>query len=152
MRCIQVGCCGVLDARTDELIIPFRQPILIPMSLFWKKKPSYPQLDEDGTVNLDERTFDEFVTKNPKVVVMFHRTTCGHSVNMYPVFSELRGEMTEVKFIKVSTPTNMSLVHKYDVKGTPTFMMMVNGKNVKSLTGEISKEILRAEIELVSSI
>jgi thiol-disulfide isomerase/thioredoxin len=114
---------------------------------FFRKKPSCPQFNEDGTIDLDERCFDDFMAGNPKVVVMFHRTTCGHSVNMYPIFLDLCREMKEVKFCKVSTPTNMSLVHRYEVKGTPTFTIIINGKRVGSMTGETKKDLLKAEIE-----
>ena len=118
---------------------------------FFHKKTVCPHTNPDGTIDLDESCFDEFVRNNPKVVVMFHRSTCSHSVNMYPIFSDLSKEMTELKFCKVSTPTNMNLVHKYDIKGTPTFMMIMNGESAKSMTGEITKELLKAEIERLLS-
>jgi thioredoxin 1 len=119
---------------------------------FFRKKTIFPQINNDGTIELDESCFDEFVAKNSKVVVMFYRSTCSHSVKMNPIFIDLCTEMKEgMKFCKVSTPTNMELVNRYEIKGTPTFVIVNNGKKIISIVGERTKEFLKAEIERVSS-
>lgn len=115
---------------------------------FFKRKVAYPALNKDGTIELDEGCFDEYLAKNQSVAVMFYRTNCGHSAKMEPVFTELSSELKgKASFCKVSTPTNMDLVHEYSVKGTPTFIMFRNGSVVSSVTGEIVKDALRAEVE-----
>lgn len=119
---------------------------------FFRKKTVCPQMNKDGTIELDESCFDEFVANNSKVVVMFNRSTCSHSVKMNPIFIDLCTEMKEgMKFCKVSTPTNMNLVNRYEVKGTPTFVIFNSGKKIVSIVGERTKEFLKAEIERASS-
>jgi thioredoxin 1 len=115
---------------------------------WFKKKDVCPHANEDGTVELDESCFDDFIKSNPKVMVMFYRTTCSHSVNMIPVYAEVSNDLKDkMKFCRVSTPTNMPLVKKYEVKSTPTFMIFNDGKASASIVGEKTKDFLKGEIE-----
>ena len=115
---------------------------------WFKKKEVCPHANEDGTVELDEGCFDDFIRSNPKVMVMFYRTTCSHSINMIPVFAELCNDLKDkVKFCRVSTPTNMPLARKYEVKNTPTFVIFNSGKVSASIVGEKTNDFLRGEIE-----
>jgi|GEM_PF-2029905 len=117
------------------------------MPLFGKKKVG-PSLNKDGTVELDSACMDEYIAKNPRAVVMFYRSTCGHCMIMEPIFAQLCSEMKGLlSFCKVSTPTNMELVKRHSIKGTPTFVLFVDGKEAGSIVGERTKEALKAEIE-----
>jgi thiol-disulfide isomerase/thioredoxin len=116
------------------------------MPLFGKKKVG-PTLNRDGTMELDTSCLDDFVTKNPRVVVMFYRSTCGHSLKMDPIYVQLCSEMKgPVEFCKVSTPANAELVRRLAIKGTPTFVFFVGGKEMGRAVGERTKEALKAEI------
>jgi thioredoxin len=117
------------------------------MSLF-RKKTVCPSLNKDGTMELDESCFDEFMIKHPKSVIMFYRSTCPHSQKMEPLYSDLCSEMKDrIQFCKVSTPNNMGLVKRFSVKGTPTFVVIIDGKPMSSLAGEKSKDQLKTELE-----
>ena len=115
---------------------------------WFKKKAICPQVNEDGTTELDESCFDESVMASPRATVMFYRTTCSHSINMIPVFAELCNDLKDkMKFCRVSTPTNMPLARKYEVKNTPTFVIFNSGTVSASIVGEKTKDFLRGEIE-----
>jgi thioredoxin 1 len=115
---------------------------------WFKKKAACPHLNEDGTTELDESCFDESIMASPRAMVMFYRTTCSHSVTMLPVYAELSKDLKDgMRFFRVSTPTNMNLVRKYEVKGTPTFVIFNSGKAIGSFVGEKTKDFLKGEIE-----
>jgi thioredoxin 1 len=117
------------------------------MSLF-RRKSIGPALNKDGTTELEARCFDEFIANNHRIVIMFYRSTCGHCMIMDPIYVQLCSEMkASIGFCKVSTPTNMELVRRYSIQGTPTFVVLVNGKVTGSIVGERTKEALKAEIE-----
>lgn len=129
------------------LFIIVDQATLDPMS-FFKRKVKGSIESKDGITELDLGGFDDFISKNPKVVVLFYRSNCSHSIKMDPIFSELDTEMKEaIKFCKVNTPTNIELVRRYSVKGTPTFIVVVNGIEKGRKVGEATKQSLKEEIE-----
>jgi thioredoxin 1 len=115
---------------------------------WFKKKAICPHVNEDGTTELDESCFNESIMASPRAMVMFYRTTCSHSVNMLPVYAELGQDLKDnMRFFRVSTPTNMTLVRKYDIKSTPTFVIFNSGKVSASIVGEKTKDYLKGEIE-----
>jgi thioredoxin 1 len=117
------------------------------MPLFGKKAVG-PTLNRDGTMELDASGFDDFVAKNPRLVVMFYRSTCSHSMKMDPIYVQLCSEMKGlIGFCKVSTPANMELVRRFTIKSTPTFVFYIGGKEMGRAVGERTKEALKAEIE-----
>ncbi|HTY46257.1 MAG TPA: thioredoxin family protein [Methanomassiliicoccales archaeon] len=114
------------------------------MPIFSKKRPC-PDRNRDGTIELGEDCFDEYLLQNSKVVLMFYSPTCRHSLAMEPLYAGLRSEMgAQIQFCKVST-TNAQLTKKYNVRGTPTFFFVREGAVISSVSGEARMEALKAE-------
>lgn len=82
--------------------------------------------------------------KSPGVVAMFlYMPTCPHCKVMHEPWSELEREKPDVKFVKVDSdyvPSDMGIT------GFPHFMLMKDGKMVKSVGGEMSKDDLKAKL------
>lgn len=115
---------------------------------FFKRKAKGPIESKDGITELDSSSFDGFIAKNPKVVALFYRSNCSHSIKMDPIYSELGVELKgAITFSKVSTPTNIELVRRYSVKGTPTFIVLIDGIEKGRKVGETTKQSLKEEIE-----
>jgi len=113
---------------------------------FFSRKRKCPDLNRDGTIELGEDCFDEYLLQNPKVILMFYSPTCRHSLAMEPVYAELRSEMgAQIPFCKVSM-INAQLAKKYNVPGTPTFYFIRNGTVTSSISGEARKETLKADV------
>ncbi len=116
------------------------------MPLF-RRKQSCPEINRDGTFELSEDCFDAFLAGNPKTVLMFYSPTCRHSLAMEPMFAGLRSdESREIAFCKVNV-INKGLVQRYSVPGTPTFIFIRQGTTLSRLSGEVRREVLKAEVE-----
>jgi len=116
------------------------------MPLFTKKQ-AMPIEGKSNVIDLTEVDFDDSVHRNDLVVVMFCRPTCPHCVRMEPIYQELSEELVDrVLFCRVNIMTNAGLTRKYEIAGTPTFVLIKNGLVVRSMAGERSKDLLRDEL------
>jgi len=116
------------------------------MSLF-RKKQDTPIKGKRNVIDLSEIDFDDSVHRNEIAIVMFCRPTCPHCARMEPVYQELSEELVDrILFCRVDIMTNASLTRKYEIKGTPTFVLIKQGSVVRSMEGEIPKNLLRDEL------
>ena len=116
------------------------------MSLFKKKQDAQIKA-KSNVIDLSEVDFDDSVRRNDLVIVMFCRPTCPHCERMEPIYQELSEELVDrVLFCRVNIMTNASLTRKYEIKGTPTFVLIKQGSVVRSMEGENPKDLLRDEL------
>lgn len=98
-------------------------------------------------IDLTEADFDDAVHRNDSVVVMFCRPECPHCMRMEPIYQELSTKMADrVKFYRINILTNVGLTRKYEITGTPTFVLIKHDSMVGTLRGEYTKELLEDEL------
>ncbi len=117
------------------------------MSFFKRKQAPTSAPRKDNVVNLSEADFDESIHRNDVVMVMFCKPECPHCIRMEPIYQELSEEMVDrVLLSRVNILTNVNLRKKYEVTGTPTFVLIKHGDVVGSIRGECTKDMLKEEI------
>ena len=100
-----------------------------------------------NVIDLNEANFDDAVGRNDLAIVMFCRQGCPHCSRMEPLYLELSEEMADrVLFCRVDILSNVALMRKYGINGTPTFKLMKRGSVVGSVVGECSKDLLKGEL------
>lgn len=96
-----------------------------------------------AVIELTADNFEQEVLKvEGKVLVDFWATWCGPCQMMAPVFDELAGERSDVKFGKVNVDEQMELARKYRVMSIPTFLVFQNGEVAGRTMGGQTKEEL----------
>jgi thioredoxin 1 len=117
------------------------------MSYFRRKQAVSKVAKKSNVIDLTEADFDECVHKNEVVMVMFCRPECPHCINMEPIYQELGDELVDRALIcRVNILTNVNLRKKFEITGTPTFVLIKHGLVVRSMRGESTKDLLRDEV------
>jgi len=80
-------------------------------------------------------------------VKKFYGTWCGPCKLLAPIVNEIKGEITNVKFVDVDVDEQFELASKYGVRGVPTVVIEKNGVEVKRFTGMQQKGVLVNEIK-----
>jgi thioredoxin 2 len=100
----------------------------------------YPQAPRD----LTDASFDHEVGNSPlPVLVEFWAPTCGHCVRMEPVIRELAVELTgRAVVMKLDVSANGGTAARYDIRGTPAFVLMEGGRERARFFGAMPKDEL----------
>ena len=119
---------GILDWMSDPQPPPEEASSKV-------EKEESPWKDEESEVaHLTDDTFDEFISTNPSVLVMFYAPWCGHCKALKPHYTEassvLKEEGVEGKLAAVDATSETKLGSKYDVSGYPTLKYFQNGELV----------------------
>ncbi len=94
-------------------------------------------------LNITTENFEEEVLKSKKkVIVDFWATWCGPCKMIAPIFEELAGEHTDVKFVKVNVDEQVELCLKYKVASIPTLIIFEDGEAIDKVIGYRTKEEL----------
>ncbi|GAV22420.1 thioredoxin-disulfide reductase [Carboxydothermus pertinax] len=104
----------------------------------------------EKVIYLNQEQFEEVVVKsNIPVVVDFYSEDCPPCEALAPAYEKLAGQYGDkFKFVKIFRQQNRPLAEKLGVKGSPTVLFYVNGREVgERLTGYISKRQLREAME-----
>jgi cytochrome c biogenesis protein CcdA/thiol-disulfide isomerase/thioredoxin len=81
--------------------------------------------------------FEKVLKENKYVAAMFRSLTCPHCERMMPYWLKLEMSKGKVKFVDVVYNSNTAeLFQRYNIEGTPTFILFVNGKPVLRHEGE----------------
>jgi protein disulfide-isomerase-like protein len=107
-------------------------------------------IDNEHVQLLNDNTFDDFINKKQKVLVMFYAPWCGHCKTMKPAYAEAAGELSKILpndfLAAVDATKSPELSKRFDLNGFPTLKFFVNGKFMYDYKGGRSKD------ELVSFI
>jgi len=88
--------------------------------------------EESEVVHLTDDTFDEFMSGNPSVLVMFYAPWCGHCKRAKPHFVSAAAKMVEQgmsgKLAAVDCTIHQQLSKRFEVKGFPTIKYFKDGE------------------------
>jgi thioredoxin 1 len=101
--------------------------------------PKWPQ----GTIEISDQNFDEFVGMYPIVVVDCWAPWCGPCRMVGPVIEELaRDYQGRIAFGKLNVDTNQQTAGKYGIMSIPTIFILKNGSLVDQQVGAMPRRLL----------
>lgn len=102
-----------------------------------------------GYVELNDQTFDSFVSTADKLLVVdFWASWCGPCMVMAPIFEQLAKKYEgKVIMAKVNVDENLEVPQRLGIYGIPTFVFFKNGKEVARVVGAVGASGLEAEIK-----
>lgn len=92
--------------------------------------------------------FDRVIASGD-VVVKFSATWCGPCKAMEPLVKAAAQDFKHITFIEIDTDQQRDLMHRYGVRSIPTMIFLRDGKEVKRLTGSMSKTRLHDELNQI---
>ncbi len=98
----------------------------------------------DGPLDVSDSDFrDQVEQSSVPVLIEFWSPSCGHCVRMEPVIDEIARELTgRVKVAKVDVSRNARVPSLYEVRGTPAFVLIKDGKEPARFLGAMPREEL----------
>ena len=85
-------------------------------------------------VHVTSENYEKEVLQSDKpVLIDFWASWCGPCQMLGPVIEEVSEEVTDVKFVKVSTEEAPELAEKFSIMYIPTLVLMENGTVVNNL-------------------
>lgn len=108
-------------------------------------------------VHVTSENYEKEVLQSDKpVLIDFWASWCGPCQMLGPVIEEVSEEVTDVKFVKVSTEEAPELAEKFSIMYIPTLVLMENGTVVNKSTGFLQKEqileLLNTKIKKIKKI
>ena len=117
------------------------------MSIFNRKRAAPNAAKKSNVIDLTEADFDYCIHNNDIVMVMFCKPECPHCMRMEPIYQELGDELVDrALFCRVNILTDVNLRRKFEITGTPTFVLIKRGSVVRTMRGESTKDLLKDEV------
>ena len=79
-------------------------------------------------------------------MVDFYGDHCGACMFSAPYFREAADDMALVNFVKVNTSDYPELAKRFDIKGLPTFVFFLDGKEIGRRDGGMDRKTINAEL------
>ena len=88
-------------------------------------------------LEITDANFEEVVLKSDKpVLVDFWAAWCGPCIALAPLIDEIAGKMDgKLKVCKIDVDKNMQTAARFGVRGIPYIVLLKDGKEVDSVTG-----------------
>ncbi|MDO5570306.1 MAG: thioredoxin family protein [Bacteroidales bacterium] len=71
-------------------------------------------------------------------IIEFYLTMCAHCVAMWKIVEQAEQEFPDIDFYKIEASEHPKLAEIYDVRGTPTFVLIPLKGHIKIVYGEMS--------------
>ena len=102
----------------------------------------------DKPIDVTDDSFDEFISKNPVVVLDCWAAWCGPCRMVSPIIDELAKEMQgKIVFGKLNVDENQKTSIKHQIMSIPTMLIFKNGNLIDKLIGAIPKDQLKQKLE-----
>ncbi|XP_004308996.1 PREDICTED: thioredoxin H9 [Fragaria vesca subsp. vesca] len=92
-----------------------------------------------------ETMLSEAIKEDKLVVANFGASWCNPCITIAPVFAEVAAKHPSILFLTVDVDDLAELSNSWDIKATPTFVFLKNGRQVDTLVGgnktELQKKI-----------
>ena len=92
-----------------------------------------------ATIKSTDENFDSLLKENKILLVDFWASWCGPCVQVAPALEEISEEMKEVTIAKHNIDEEPNLPTKFGVRGIPTMILFVNGKQKNVQVGATPK-------------
>ena len=103
-------------------------------------KESASSTQNTNIITIYASEFDDHIMKFEYLLINFYSDSCSFSKNFEPEYIRLAETLQKNKFniklAKVNISGNHSLISKYDLRGTPTLILLKNGNFVSTFYGE----------------
>eukprot|EP00178_Gracilaria_changii_P000349 TRINITY_DN1042_c0_g1_i1.p1 TRINITY_DN1042_c0_g1~~TRINITY_DN1042_c0_g1_i1.p1 ORF type:complete len:129 (+),score=26.28 TRINITY_DN1042_c0_g1_i1:36-422(+) len=107
--------------------------------------------DELYAKDLTTATFDDYIKKTDKALVMFYAPWCGHCKRLKPDYEAAAKAEPTLNFARVDCTEERDLCSKYEVRGYPTLKIFKNGdtsnENTEKYAGARTQEALIASLK-----
>ena len=103
---------------------------------------------EPVITELDNASFDAFISVNPLVLVDFWAKWCNPCKTMHPIFETAAREMTRAKFARLNVDKAQQIAARYNVASIPTFIIFKDGSEDGRITGAVGLYDLRKIVNL----
>lgn len=131
--------------RSKEAIISFTKDPTAPPPK--KETPKESFFVDSEVVVLNDDNFEDFISNNPSVAVMFFAPWCGHCKTVKPEY-EKAAEKIKKEGIKgvlaaVDATVSSNTAKKYDVNAFPTFLYFKDGKKEFKFDERTSEKLVK---------
>lgn len=87
--------------------------------------------------------FNNIIQSEKIVLIDFYADWCGPCKMLAPILKEVKDELADsIKIVKIDVDKNQTLASKYQVRGVPTMILFINGKQVWRQSGVLQKNDL----------
>jgi thiol-disulfide isomerase/thioredoxin len=95
------------------------------------------QIRDDGIKFINHENFNQLITSEKNVLILFYSPTCSHCKQFYPTNVQVTEFLKKKELpvlpgkLDVTDPKNSEILKKYDVTGWPKLILFVNGEAKK---------------------
>ena len=93
-------------------------------------------------------SFSKIINSDVPVLVDFYADWCGPCKMLAPILKEVKNDLGDkIKIVKIDVDKNQNLASSYQVRGVPTMLLFINGKQVWRQSGVVQKADILSVIQ-----